>query len=80
MSGASELLELVEADLMNAEDWPNIIKGCTYILHVASPWPIVADESTIEVAVKGTMNVLKSATTCSSVKKIVLTSSCAAST
>lgn len=56
----------------------SVIQDCEYILHVASPWPIVADESTIQVAVDGTMNVLKAATQCQSVKKIVLTSSCAA--
>ncbi|KAH7730561.1 oxidoreductase [Aphelenchoides avenae] len=75
---ADDLLELVEADLMRQEDWPSVIEGCTYILHVASPWPIVADESTIQTAVTGTMNVLRAATECPSVRKIVLTSSCAA--
>lgn len=54
------------------------IEGCDYILHVASPWPIVADEHTITVAVQGTENVLKAAATVPTVKKIVLTSSCAA--
>ncbi|KAI6190452.1 NAD dependent epimerase/dehydratase family protein [Aphelenchoides bicaudatus] len=78
MERASELLELVEGDLMHADEWPKIITGCTYILHVASPWPIVADESTIEIAVTGTMNVLKAAVQFPEVKKIVLTSSCAA--
>ncbi|KAI1707375.1 3-beta hydroxysteroid dehydrogenase/isomerase family domain-containing protein [Ditylenchus destructor] len=79
LKGAQERLELVEADLVeNVEKWPSVIQDCEYILHVASPWPIVADESTIQVAVDGTMNVLKAATQCQSVKKIVLTSSCAA--
>uniref|UniRef100_A0AC34F2P5 NAD-dependent epimerase/dehydratase domain-containing protein n=1 Tax=Panagrolaimus sp. ES5 TaxID=591445 RepID=A0AC34F2P5_9BILA len=72
------LLELVEADLERPEEWPSIVDGCTYILHVASPWPIVADEKTISIAVNGTMTVLRAASKCSSVKKVVLTSSCAA--
>jgi nucleoside-diphosphate-sugar epimerase len=72
------LLELVEADLERPEEWPSVVDGCTYILHVASPWPIVADEKTISIAVNGTMTVLRAASKCSSVKKVVLTSSCAA--
>lgn len=56
----------------------SIINGCSYILHVASPWPIVATEDTILTAVNGTLTVLKAATACGNVCKIVLTSSCAA--
>ncbi|VDN22800.1 unnamed protein product [Gongylonema pulchrum] len=54
------------------------VDGCTYILHIASPWPIVADETTIAVATNGTLNVLRAAAECRTVRKIVLTSSCAA--
>jgi nucleoside-diphosphate-sugar epimerase len=72
------LLELVEADLERPNEWPSIVDGCTYILHVASPWPIVADEKTISVAVNGTMTVLRAAAKCNSVKKVILTSSCSA--
>ena len=63
-----------------ADHWPRVVRGCTAILHVASPWPIVANETTIRTAVDGTMNVLRAATAAEGkgVKKIVLTSSCAA--
>ncbi|CAI4225482.1 unnamed protein product [Auanema sp. JU1783] len=71
-------LELVEADLLNAECWDRVLDGCDYVLHVASPFPIVADEKCIETAILGTLNVLKAAGQCDSVKKVVLTSSCAA--
>lgn len=54
------------------------VQGCAYILHIASPWPIVADENTIEIAKNGTLNVLNAAAQCSTIKKIVLTSSTAA--
>ncbi|VDD88733.1 unnamed protein product [Enterobius vermicularis] len=74
----SERLELVEADLECPEHWPSVCDGCDYILHVASPWPIVADEKVIGVAVNGTINVLKAAATYRRIKKIVLTSSCSA--
>ncbi|KAK6731178.1 hypothetical protein RB195_007563 [Necator americanus] len=75
---AKDRLELVEADLLNAEDWPKAVEGCTFILHVASPWPIIADENTIKTAVDGTLHVLRSASLEPSVKKVVMTSSCSA--
>jgi len=71
-------LELVEADLECAEHWPKAVAGCSAIPHVASPWPIVADEGTIRTAVEGTMNVLRAAAECREVRKVVMTSSCAA--
>lgn len=87
--------ELVEADLLEPEKWieqslfkkkKNIIllilsavKDCKYLLHVASPFPIQANESTVETAVKGTLNVLKAcALKSSQIKKVVITSSCCA--
>ncbi|CAJ0575175.1 unnamed protein product, partial [Mesorhabditis spiculigera] len=75
---ANERLELVEADLLKPEGWDDVVSGCTYVLHVASPWPIVADESTVKTAVEGTLCVLRSSARCRSVKKVVLTSSCSA--
>ena len=32
-------LELVEADLLNENSWLDAVKGCTYVLHTASPFP-----------------------------------------
>ncbi len=32
-------LELVEADLLNESSWLNAVKGCTYVMHTASPFP-----------------------------------------
>lgn len=72
------LLELVEADLMNTECWEGVVSGCDFVLHVASPFPIVADEKCITTAVEGTLNVLRAVAKCGTVKKVVLTSSCAA--
>ncbi|KAL6728819.1 hypothetical protein Aduo_010554 [Ancylostoma duodenale] len=71
-------LELVEADLLRPDDWPDVVSGCHYILHIASPFPIVASETCIDIAVNGTLNVLRAAEKQPSVKKVVLTSSCAA--
>lgn len=54
------------------------IDGCDFVLHVASPFPLTDDESIVKIAVDGTLNVLKACSRCPSVKKVVLTSSCAA--
>ncbi len=32
-------LELVEADLNDETSWIEAVKGCTYVLHTASPFP-----------------------------------------
>uniref|UniRef100_A0A8R1E1A9 Epimerase domain-containing protein n=1 Tax=Caenorhabditis japonica TaxID=281687 RepID=A0A8R1E1A9_CAEJA len=73
-----DLLELVEADLLDPLCWKNAIAGCDYVLHVASPFPIVSDEKCITTAVEGTLNVLRAIAENGNVKKLVLTSSCAA--
>jgi nucleoside-diphosphate-sugar epimerase len=75
---ASERLELVVADLEKPDGWPAAIQDCTYILHTASPFPVNPDETIIKTAVDGTLNVLSAAAKISTVKKIVLTSSCVA--
>lgn len=74
----SESLELVEADLEKDDNWLKAMDGCAYVLHVASPFPVVADMSTISTAVDGTKRVLEAAASTGTVKKVVLTSSCAA--
>jgi nucleoside-diphosphate-sugar epimerase len=76
-------VELVEADLLLPQTWGAAVAGCTYVLHVASPFPAsipkVADE-VIRPAVEGTLNVLRAIANDSahSVKRVVLTSSIAA--
>ncbi|VDN20054.1 unnamed protein product [Gongylonema pulchrum] len=77
LHGAKDHLELVVADLEKDDGWPQALTDCTYVLHVASPFPIVADDSIISTAVDGTLRVLRAAAK-TSVKKVVLTSSCAA--
>lgn len=72
-------LELVEADLMNKDSWQEAVKDCTYVIHVASPFPAVNPRDEMEVigpAVEGTKNVLQAcAHTHGGVKRVVLTSS-----
>ncbi|GMR32781.1 hypothetical protein PMAYCL1PPCAC_02976 [Pristionchus mayeri] len=75
---AAEKLELVEADLLKTHNWKEVISGCTFVLHVASPWIITATEEIVETAVKGTLTVMAAAQACPEVKKLVITSSCSA--
>jgi nucleoside-diphosphate-sugar epimerase len=82
-TSAENLLELVEADLLLPDSWGPAVAGCTYVLHVASPFPasIPKDaDDIIKPAVDGTLNVLRAIANdpARSVKRVVLTSSIAA--
>jgi len=75
-------IELCEADLQNKESWPAAVQGCTYVYHIASPFPSGVpknpEKEVIRPAVDGTINVLTACADSGSVKKVVLTSSIAA--
>ena len=74
-------LDFVEADLSNNRGWPEAVAGCTYVLHVASPFPaeVPADEmELIRPAVDGTRRVLHACAAAGTVKRVVMTSSVAA--
>jgi nucleoside-diphosphate-sugar epimerase len=67
-------LELVEADLLDAESWKPAIAGSTYVVHTASPFFFPRNEDdVIKPAVEGTKAVMN-ACAVSSVKKCVITS------
>jgi len=71
-------LELVEADLLDAESLSKAIAGSTYVVHTASPFFFPANEDdVVKPAVEGTLAVLR-ACSASAVKRIVITSSCVA--
>ena len=73
-------LELVEADLLKDDGWEDAVTGMDYILHVASPFIVGVpkhEDDLIRPAVQGTERVLSAAIS-KKVKKVVLTSSCAA--
>jgi nucleoside-diphosphate-sugar epimerase len=70
-------LELVEADLLDEKSLQDAIKGSTYVVHTASPFPIAApkDENVlIKPAVEGTLSVCRAAQK-HKVKRLVITSS-----
>ncbi|HIE89906.1 MAG TPA: NAD-dependent epimerase/dehydratase family protein [Gammaproteobacteria bacterium] len=72
-------LHIVEADLLSDEGWDAAAEGCTYVLHVASPFFLSEpkDENEfINPAVEGTKRVVSAAMR-AGVKRLVLTSSVA---
>lgn len=73
-------LSLMEADLTADAGWDAAAAGCTYVLHVASPFPLVQPEDEQELirpAREGALRVLAAAAG-AGVKRVVLTSSIAA--
>ncbi|KAI9026213.1 hypothetical protein DFJ74DRAFT_631194 [Hyaloraphidium curvatum] len=87
LPGASEGLELVEADLLGPDEtWDKVVDGTTYVLHVASPFPSSQPEDEnvlIKPAVDGTLGVLKAVARRNGkggdkTKRVVVTSSVAA--
>jgi dihydroflavonol-4-reductase len=74
-------LELVEADLTSDRGWHEAVAGCTYVQHVASPFPaeVPKDENDlIRPAVDGATRVLEACAASGTVKRVVMTSSVAA--
>lgn len=73
-------LSFFEADLTRDSNWDEAVKGCDYVLHVASPFPAQDPEDENELIIPardGALRVLK-ASRDASVKRVVLTSSFAA--
>ena len=74
-------IKYFQADLLDEGSYTEAMEGCELVFHTASPFnPNVEhpEKELIEPAVKGTKNVLNSANAVDSVKRVVLTSSCAA--
>ena len=73
-------LSFFAADLMKDEGWAEAVKGCTYVQHVASPFPPEMPKHEDELIVParaGTLRVLRAARD-AGVRRVVLTSSYAA--
>ncbi|KAF2492131.1 nucleoside-diphosphate-sugar epimerase [Lophium mytilinum] len=70
-------LTFVEADLSKDDGWKEAVEGCTYVLHVASPFPPAPpkhEDDLIIPAREGTLRVLSLARD-AGVKRVVITSS-----
>ncbi len=77
---AGDRLGVVAADLRRDEGWPEAVTGCSYVLHVASPFPEAQPKDPDELIVparEGTLRVLR-ASLAAGVERIVVTSSVAA--
>jgi nucleoside-diphosphate-sugar epimerase len=77
---ADERLTFVHANLLEDAGWAEAVRGCDYVLHVASPFPFEApkdENDLIRPAKEGTLRVLRAAAD-NGVKRVVLTSSVAA--
>jgi len=73
-------IEFTEADLTSDKGWPEAVKGCRYVLHVASPFFFGKNEKEMDLttpAREGTLRVLR-ASRDADVERVVLTSSFAA--
>ena len=72
-----EKLSFIELDLLNDAGWDEAAKGCKYIMHVASPFPLKTSrnrEGLVPSAKDGTIRVLKAGVN-AGVERIILTSS-----
>jgi dihydroflavonol-4-reductase len=75
-------LSFVETDLLSDAGWDEAMVGCTYVLHVASPFVFTEpkdEQELIKPAVEGTQRVMAAAQR-ANVKRLVLTSSVASVT
>lgn len=74
-------LKLFKADLLDVDSFDAPMEGCDILMHTASPFVLDgftdANEALVRPAVEGTRNVLNAANRCSSLKRVVLTSSVA---
>jgi nucleoside-diphosphate-sugar epimerase len=73
-------LSFFEADLRSAEGWAEAVRGCEYVLHVASPFPAAVPKDENELIVparEGALRVLR-ASRDAGVRRVVMTSSFAA--
>ncbi len=74
-------IKFFKADLLQPGSYEEAMKGCELVYHTASPFTTDiedAQKELIDPAVNGTVNVLNSANKVNSVKRVVVTSSCAA--
>ncbi|HEY2556825.1 MAG TPA: aldehyde reductase [Diaminobutyricibacter sp.] len=75
-----EALSFAAVDLLSDDGWPEAVAGCDYVLHVASPFPVMMprdEDELIRPAREGALRALRAARD-GGVKRVVMTSSFAA--
>uniref|UniRef100_A0A1J3E711 Tetraketide alpha-pyrone reductase 1 n=1 Tax=Noccaea caerulescens TaxID=107243 RepID=A0A1J3E711_NOCCA len=80
LDGAKERLKLFKANLLHEGSFEHAIDGCNAVFHTASPVTLTAADPQAELikpAVMGTINILKTCTKVSTVKRVIMTSSMA---
>ena len=76
----TDRLEFAQAELTEPGNWEEVMPGCSGVLHIASPVPVIQPKNANEVIIparEGALNVLKSAKK-HGVSRVVMTSSVAA--
>ena len=74
-------IRFFKADLLDPGSYAEAMQGCSVVFHTASPFVVNVEDpqrDLIDPAVKGTRNVLEEVNRTESVRRVVLTSSCAA--
>lgn len=74
-------IKYFKADLLDEGSYDEAMKNCEMVFHTASPFTLNvkdAQKDLVDPALKGTQNVLASVNRTETVKRVVLTSSCAA--
>ena len=76
LDGNERLIIFPDVDLIEPNAFDGPMKGCTAVIHTASPFFLQGgtEERLVIPAIEGTTNVLRSCTKCG-IKRVVLTSS-----
>ncbi|CAK7347913.1 unnamed protein product [Dovyalis caffra] len=81
LPGASEKLQIFQADLSDPDSFDEAIKGCVGVFHVATPVDFEnkePEEVVTRRAIDGTLGILKACLNSKTVKRVVYTSSASA--
>ncbi|MEM7229963.1 MAG: aldehyde reductase [Planctomycetota bacterium] len=79
--GTNGSLKFFKADLMDADSFADAMRECSVVFHTASPFTVSVEDpqrDLVDPAVNGTRHVLNEASRQSTVRRVVVTSSCAA--
>lgn len=82
LPSASTAFKAFEADLTTPNAYDSAMEGCTYAIHCASPYSTDSSgdpyETYVRPAVEGTKSFLESVKKAGTIRRVIVTSSCAA--